>query len=311
MSHLVSVIVPIYNVERYLAQCIESVLGQTYKNIEIILINDGSTDASLSICKDYVNKDDRIRLVDKKNGGQGAARNIGLEMANGDYVYFVDSDDYIASNLIEQCVDAIIKYGSDIVTFDARVFAEIDAKILYKYKRNLAPFKKYTNAEFFNRLVDNEQFCPVVWLYFYRKNFLVEKKVKFVEGYVYEDLPFTYAVLNSTGSIVYIDKEFCFHRVNASSIMQSRVNLFKIKSSIVQQEVLNNLYKNGMRNQYQLRLIKWLCSTPLPLILCNREYNKKFIILILRYISFVMMNPHLWSVNLLRSFYRGLKQRYN
>ena len=101
MEDKVSVIVPIYNVEDYLECCLDSILKQTYTNLEIILVNDGSTDSSLSICKKYLEKDNRIVIVDKSNGGLSDARNAGLENANGEYVMFVDSDDFLTENAVK------------------------------------------------------------------------------------------------------------------------------------------------------------------------------------------------------------------
>ena len=92
---LITVIIPVYNVEKYLKECLESIINQTYKNLEIILIDDGSTDASGEICDEYSKRDNRIRVVHKANGGLSSARNLGLDIANGEYVTFIDSDDYI------------------------------------------------------------------------------------------------------------------------------------------------------------------------------------------------------------------------
>ena len=111
----VSIIIPVYNVEKYLDKCLKSVLNQTYKNIEIIVINDGSTDNSLKICKKY--KDKRIVLIDKENGGVSSARNKGLELASGKYITFVDSDDWLELDAIENMVSFIEKENVDFVRF--------------------------------------------------------------------------------------------------------------------------------------------------------------------------------------------------
>lgn len=110
----VSIIVPIYNVEKYLSKCIESILSQTYKNIEIILVNDGSLDNSAQICDEYAKKDDRIIVIHKANGGVSSARNAGLDIATGKYIGFVDPDDYIENNMYELMVNKIEKYKADI-----------------------------------------------------------------------------------------------------------------------------------------------------------------------------------------------------
>ena len=104
-SKLVSVIIPVYNVERYLKKCIDSILNQTYKNLEIILVDDGSTDCSSKICDEYAKNDTRILVIHKANGGQSEARNIGISESKGEYIFFVDSDDYIEYNAIETMLE--------------------------------------------------------------------------------------------------------------------------------------------------------------------------------------------------------------
>ena len=115
MNYLISIIVPIYNVDKYLEECIESLRNQTYKNLEIILINDGSTDNSEQIFRHEAKQDNRIVFINKKNGGSASAKNEGLKIAKGDYIAFVDSDDFIELDMIEYMVNTIKKYNADIV----------------------------------------------------------------------------------------------------------------------------------------------------------------------------------------------------
>ena len=112
---LVSVIIPVYNVEKYLERCVDSVLAQTYTNLEIILIDDGSTDTSGKICDEYAQKDARIRVLHKKNTGIADTRNIGLDISKGEYIAFVDSDDFVASIFIEVAMDAMLNEQCDLV----------------------------------------------------------------------------------------------------------------------------------------------------------------------------------------------------
>ncbi|HCJ56219.1 MAG TPA: hypothetical protein DHV55_01640, partial [Clostridiaceae bacterium] len=114
MSSLISIIVPIYNAERYLVGCIESILAQTYKNIQVILVNDGSTDNSLKICNLYKSLDSRVIVIDKLNEGVSATRNLGLQVAKGDYIGFVDSDDHIEKNMYEVLLNKIKRDRSDL-----------------------------------------------------------------------------------------------------------------------------------------------------------------------------------------------------
>lgn len=120
---LVSIVIPIYNVEKYLNECIQSVVNQTYENLEIILVDDGSPDNCPSICDEWAQKDSRIKVIHKKNGGLGYARNTGIDNATGDFIYFMDSDDFIDSKLVERCVDVLINDKSDIVLFG---FSSVD-----------------------------------------------------------------------------------------------------------------------------------------------------------------------------------------
>lgn len=113
---LVSIIMPVYNVGEYLKDCLDSVINQTYTNIEIICVNDGSTDNSLEILKEYKNKDSRIVIIDKANGGLVSARKVGVEAAKGEYSIYIDSDDWIELNMIEELVNEVRKTNADIVT---------------------------------------------------------------------------------------------------------------------------------------------------------------------------------------------------
>ena len=112
---VISIIVPIYNTEKYLNECVDSIINQTYKNIEIILVNDGSTDNCLKICDEYAKKDKRVKVIHKENGGLSSARNSGLDILTGKYVCFIDSDDYVATTFVYDMFNLITKYNADIV----------------------------------------------------------------------------------------------------------------------------------------------------------------------------------------------------
>ena len=120
----VSIIIPVYNVEKYLKKCLDSVINQTYKDIEIICVNDGSKDGSENILKEYATKDSRIKIIEKKNGGLSSARNAGLDVASGEYCYFVDSDDWIELNTIEKLTDIILSNDVDVVVHSANNIPE-------------------------------------------------------------------------------------------------------------------------------------------------------------------------------------------
>ena len=130
---LVSVILPVYNVEQYLKQCIDSVLAQTYQNIEIILVDDGSSDSTRKICDDYSIQHNNIKTLHKHNGGASSARNYGLKHANGEYVYFLDSDDYLINNAIEKMAVCAANNQADLVFIEAKSIYEKGNEIKSNY----------------------------------------------------------------------------------------------------------------------------------------------------------------------------------
>lgn len=182
-NELISIIVPIYNVEEYLPKCIDSIINQTYKNLEIILIDDGSTDSSPKICDEYMNKDSRIIVIHKDNGGLSSARNKGLEISKGNYVCFIDSDDYLEPTMIEELKNNMDKYNSDISCCN-----------FYDIKNNIRTvrIKKNTSTEFVSRKKDKfvniqNEYSPLTyyaWNKLYKKELF--NNIKFPEGRLYE-----------------------------------------------------------------------------------------------------------------------------
>jgi len=172
METKVSVIIPVYNVEKYLRECLDSVINQTLKDIEIICVNDGSTDNSLPILKEYAQKDERIKVIDKKNEGVSVARNVGLECANGIYILFLDADDYFESTLIEQSYDYSVKMNSDICIFGAN---EIDFNNTKKAMWYNSLLVNSSNVSLFQMMM-LQTFC---WNKMYKLSFLKKYNIKF------------------------------------------------------------------------------------------------------------------------------------
>lgn len=218
---LVSVIIPVYNVEEYLRKCVDSVLNQTYKNLEIILVDDGSTDSSGKICDEYVEKDERISAVHQKNGGLSVARNSGLSEAEGKYVYFLDSDDYITDNALETLVEIAEKDNSDIVFFDAVSFADTDD---FEVSQNYIRKNKYKTDNgyaVFSAMTKNKEYHSAVPLLLINREFLLESGISFISGILYEDMVFTYQLFCKAFAVSQCENALYHRRYRKNSIMTS------------------------------------------------------------------------------------------
>ncbi len=222
---LVSIIVPIYNVEKRLKICLDSILSQTYKNIEIILVDDGSTDSCGSICDEYAKKDTRIKVIHRENGGLSRARNSGIDAAVGEYLAFIDSDDYVAEDYIEFMLKNLLDTGADISTCGA-LFVHPSGKL----ERQWADDSLYVidNKEALRRMCYNEGFFVTAWDKLYKKELF--DSVRYNEGKVFEDTGTTYKVVDKAEKIVFccIPKYYYIISEDNSSITKCKFNEKKL-----------------------------------------------------------------------------------
>ncbi len=188
-DYKVSIIIPIYNTRKYLDKCVQSVIGQSYKNIEIILVNDGSPDDSIVVCKKYANEDCRIRIVDKQNGGLSSARNAGLDVCTGQYVMFLDSDDYLETDAVQHLMQYAGNHNG-IVSMKMKAVDEVYNPI-EKYI-NTGDATTYKSDEFLKEILQRKKSCSVCDKIFY-KDLLVERR--FEEGILNEDFLFLSYIL--------------------------------------------------------------------------------------------------------------------
>ena len=227
----VSIVIPVYNVEEYLVECIESVLNQTYQNFDIILIDDGSKDSSGEICDQYAEKDKRIRVIHQENGGLSVARNKGLEVARGKYIYFLDSDDIIVSQTLKLLTEIAEKEQSDVVFFDADVFftdCEPDPKV-YRYERN----KQYSSApgrEMLMALLQTDEYRTAVPLMLFKREYLKSNQLKFKKGILHEDELFTFLVYFANGIVSHCHEKLYLRRMRAASIMTGSAMIKRYES---------------------------------------------------------------------------------
>ena len=206
----ISVIVPIYNVEKYLRRCLDSIINQTYKNLEIILVNDGSKDNSFEICKEYKNKDKRIVLIDQKNAGLSAARNSGIDIATGDYIGFVDSDDVLSTKMYEFLLKSIKESNSDI------------SLCLFKsFNNNIEFDNNYNNIVLgkdgaIKELLIDRKIASHACDKLYKKELF--NGIRFPKGKKYEDIPVIYKLFLKANNISFVDTELYGYFIREDSI---------------------------------------------------------------------------------------------
>ena len=224
MENLISVIVPVYNVEKYLSKCIQSIINQTYKNLEIILIDDGSQDNSSKFCDEYSLKDSRISVIHKKNGGLSSARNVGLSNAHGDYITFIDSDDWIDQNMISTLFNIINQEKSDISI--CNYFLAYNEEI--QIQKDKIEIKNFSNIEALKKLYDEKLkiVMTIACCKLFKREFF--NNINFPDGRIHEDEFTTYKLLYKAEKISYTNKKFYYYRQRKDSIMNSAFNKKKL-----------------------------------------------------------------------------------
>lgn len=231
MNGLVSVVIPVYNAEAYLDACLASVFGQTYRDVEIILVDDGSADGSGAMCDAFAEKDPRVRAFHKTNGGASSARNAGLREAAGEYVYFLDSDDTIAPTLLEKLVCSARENDAELVFFDAWAVDEETGERTEKNYSHKEAYAPDTGVNMMAKMVKNGDFHMGVWQYLAKKAFYDREDLSFVEGIVYEDFLFTCQAYCLAKRVSHVP-EFLYERLyHANSVMTAKKTLKYYRSA--------------------------------------------------------------------------------
>lgn len=215
MDKKISVIIPIYKVEKYLNRCIESVTDQTYKNLEIILVDDGSPDRCPEICEEWAKKDKRIKVIHKENGGLSDARNAGLKIAIGEYISFVDSDDWLHRDALQTLKYFLERYNADIVECKAiSTNKRVEDKIIDNDKIKVVEFNRKSSIE---ALLCEESLKQTVWNKLYKRTII--KDINFEYGKYHEDEFWTYQVFDKVEKILFLDVELYYYFQRLDSIM--------------------------------------------------------------------------------------------
>lgn len=212
---LVSVVVPVYGVEKYLDKCVRSLMNQTYRKLEIILVDDGSPDRCGELCEAFAREDSRIKVIHKENGGLSDARNAGAKYASGKYLIFVDSDDYVDQSLIEKSVYMAEKHRADMVVFDYSVVEGDSVEI--RTNHNVPGDRALTLKEMPEMLL----MAPAAWCRLFNREFFVKAGHLFPYGRYYEDLGTTPKFLLDAERIVYLKESLYYYIIRSGSIMKS------------------------------------------------------------------------------------------
>lgn len=255
MNDLISIIVPIYNVEFYLEKCLDSIINQTYREIEIILINDGSSDDSKAICEKYESIDNRIRLINSVNKGVSSARNTGLEVSNGKYILFIDPDDWMEENMIEKLYTNLVKTNSDISVCN---YYEVNNG--NKYSNNLLIERVFDTEKFLYYSLDERYFRGYLWNKLYCRHviFCDNNHIKFDKNiHMCEDLLFNYKVALNSSKICYTDDKLYNYLQRENSALSSQFNMKEASRLLIFKELIDvaSKYNNKLVQQISFEYV--------------------------------------------------------
>lgn len=259
----ISVVVPVYNDESYLNQCLDSILSQTFKDFELILVNDGSTDFSFKICEEYAEKDNRIRLFSQENKGLSASRNIGIENAVGEFITFIDSDDYIHPDCLKKLYNVVQDYQADIVICEYYRY-DRETNLLYYYVTEKDyEIIKFSSYKAFKKMFEHNGFISS-WGKLY--NISLFENIRYQNGRFFEDQYTTGKLYIQAKNIQYLKESLYCYTVTPNSITTTKKDIKKITDDIegVEEMILNTVLsgmfdtemQNSALNFYKNRLIE-------------------------------------------------------
>ena len=258
----ISVIIPVYNVEKYLRECLDSVVNQTLKDIEIICVNDGSTDNSLEILKEYEKQDSRIKIIDKKNEGAGIARNYGLQIATGKYIYFMDSDDFLELNALEILYSEIVKCNADICLCTHNRYYETlgEKRKTYFLKPQLMPKSQTFSAKDIPDTI--LQCCAInIFVKLYKREFIINSNIKFQNIKTCNDVYFNSMTLLIAKSICYINKAFLNYRYAQTNNLTATRGKTAQCIVLAWEKVIQELKNKNLFNLYKKSIYKLAFDT--------------------------------------------------
>ncbi len=268
MMPLISLVVPVYKVEQYIDRCINSILKQDYKNIEILLIDDGSPDNCPQICDDYALRDKRIKVIHKKNGGLSDARNFGIDKANGDYIIFVDSDDYIEYDTCTKFAQAVKDIEADIVVGNAKILQNDNIRNMYHSYKATGAF--VSGKEYLLQELKSKTMHMAAWLNMYNRNFLLKNNLQFKVGLLHEDEQFTPRAFLLAEKVISTDIVFYNYIIRDNSITTQKNKTRNAKSIVKICKELEPIYDQLENNE-----LKYLLKEHLVNIYLNSFHQAK------------------------------------
>lgn len=251
----ISVIVPIYNVENYLKECLESIINQSFIDFEIICVNDGSSDNSYDIIKEFEKKDSRIKIINQENKGLSGARNSGLDICQGEYIYFIDSDDYLELTALEELYDIANENKLDLILFKSINFDDVTGKKFTEEQFELSFLKKNFNKKIFSYkdILDFIfQINVPVWTKFFKRDLIED--IRFEEGLIFEDNLFFMEFIFNANKIYFYDKYLYNRRIRPNSILTSDNSKNKMDVIEIYKLITNNIKEH---NYYDLLINKF------------------------------------------------------
>ena len=271
-----SIIIPVFNIEDYLSQCIESVLNQNYQDWEIILVDDGSIDSSPKICDEYMEKDARIKVIHQENKGQSSARNIAIKSALGEYLVWLDGDDFLPDGAIEGLDNLLKEQGSaDIIVHQYQLYFD-KTKTLQNYKYAYDKQYETQNIEkIFQYMYDDLKYTSATWTITINKRYLLEYQLYFKEGIKHEDALWSPVAIMNAKKVLFNNNNFYIYRVDRQG---STMNTPKIKNLFDRFTVIEELLLESKKERYseeQCKLFEQLCGKMFIGLLADIDYFAK------------------------------------
>jgi glycosyltransferase involved in cell wall biosynthesis len=266
MNPKISIVVPIYNVEKYIYKCIDSILAQTFTNFELILVNDGSPDNCRGICEEYAEKEKRIKVIHKENGGVSSARNAGIKAATGQYIGFIDSDDFIHEKMYEVLYQNAVRYSSDIVVCD---FLKVhEDEVPEKSCNNDFNLQHYSNIQALNQLYTAAPGKSDMWVYPWNKLYKrwLFNHLRYKEGRIYEDEFIAHKILFNSTKITFVNEKLYYYLQRPNSYIGSNFStkkfdrVFALKERVDFFRIIHQQYLHDQALKHFMEVFFWYYS---------------------------------------------------